>query len=174
MPSFTSSIDFKYFLNRPAIKRRLDDREFKYLNRIGQAYRMTVKRSMRSGKPTKKFPMGRSAEPKQPPRYHTKLLRDHILYQYDPRRHSVLVGPRALNGSGYKGQVPRLLEFGGQAEGRKLRVITKRDKYGNSFTRGVLAEKVRYRMRPRPFVGEQSVNWKKVPAIMNKHREALW
>lgn len=171
---FKPDIKFDYFFDRDKVINQLEAGERKFLNRVGANYRKVVKRSMRSGKPTKKNPHGVSSEPGRPPRYHTKLLRDHILYQYEPKNRAVVVGAMPLNGKGYKGQIPRTLEFGGPAEGRKLQVITKRDESGARHTRAVVTKRVRYTMKPRPFVGDRSVNWPLAIQFMNKFRKDLF
>lgn len=51
------------------------------------------------------------SRPGKPPLSHTGLLKDNILYGYDPKR-SVVIGPVKLNAKGE--DVPRVLEYGGQ------------------------------------------------------------
>jgi hypothetical protein len=164
-----SGINFDYFLDRPKVAAMLTRNEQRFLNRVGGQYRLVVKRSMRSGKATKRKDESYAA-PGQPPRYHTKLLRDNIFYQYDPEKSTVIVGSRKLNGT--DGNIPRVLEFGGTAQGRKKR-DRDRNLYGQYLT-AVRFETFSYQMRPRPFVGETSVNWPIALDIMRKNRKLLW
>lgn len=62
-----------------------------------------------SGQPKPQLPFA-SSKPRQPPRNRTGLLRDKILFAYDPQSESVVVGPALLNGGT---GAPETLEFGG-------------------------------------------------------------
>lgn len=63
-----------------------------------------------SGQPKPQLPFA-SSKPGQPPRNRTGLLRDKILFAYDPQSESVVVGPALLNGGT---GAPETLEFGGR------------------------------------------------------------
>lgn len=59
----------------------------------------------------------KGADPGEPPRYRTRLLKDFIFFAFEPERETTVVGPVALNrprpGSPDAETVPELLEFGG-------------------------------------------------------------
>jgi len=146
---FKASIKLRYFFDRPEVMARLEAKERVALSGTGAFAMTTIRRSMRPGGKS-----GLNSKPGEPPRYHTKLLRDHILFAYDEAKNSVVVGPRVLNGR--KSQyIPALLQFGGKTtvdekvlvETRKLRGRG-RKQYWKSTGRRITA-----RIAPRPYVG---------------------
>jgi len=74
------------------------------------AYKIRARLAVAEGKPKPKLPFA-SAEPGKPPRNRSGLLRDNILFAYDPDSESVVVGPALLNGGS---DAPETLEFGGR------------------------------------------------------------
>lgn len=151
-------VNAKVFFDRQKLIVRQEKQEQGTLWRIGGYYRKTVQRSMRNGNLKKG---SKSAEPGQPPRYHTKALRDGILFEYVKREHRVYVYARKLNSQRELSVVPGpgLLERGGTA-----RVTTGRGKKKGIRT---------FRMKARPFVGERSINWPKVVKRLEKDRNKL-
>lgn len=105
----------KFFFDTPAVEKALDKKERKVLVSTGAHGRKVVQRSMRPG--GKK---GIVSQPDTPPRTHTKLLRNGILFVYSPATKSVVIGATKLNQHheqrGYlvRGPVPGVLEEGGQ------------------------------------------------------------
>lgn len=147
------------------------------LLRLGGFYRTVVQRSMRNGN----LKRGQvSAEPGQPPRYHTKALRQGIRFQYNRTKHTVYVFATKLNGTTMLSSIPTpyLLEHGGTARIRNYgyvypsspeRVFS-RKRAGR--VRRQVGEKT-IRMRPRPFVGGKSINWPIVVARLQADRSKL-
>jgi hypothetical protein len=74
------------------------------------AYKIRSRIAAAEGQPKPKLPFA-SSEPGKPPRNRTGLLRDKILFAYDPNSESVVVGPALLNGGN---GAPETLEFGGR------------------------------------------------------------
>lgn len=95
-------VDFHLFFDRRSIARAVDRARRRALVRSGAYVRTVAKRSIRR----RKGP----SRPGQPPHSHVGLLRDQIFYAYDPRRESVVVGPRVFHEAR---DVPGVLEFGG-------------------------------------------------------------
>lgn len=146
---FKASIKLRYFFDRPEVIAKLQKAERIALSGTG-AYAMTlVRRSMRPGGKS-----GLNSKPGEPPRWHTKLLRDHILFAYDEAKNSVVVGPRVLNGRKTR-YVPALLQFGGKTvvdekvlvETRKLRGRGRKEIWKSTGRR------ITARIAPRPYVG---------------------
>ena len=91
------------FFDRPKVRRAVDRGKRRALSRAGAFIRQRTKTSIRKRK--------RSSLPGQPPSSHTGLLRKFILFGYDRRSDSVVVGPVGFRRS----RAPRVLEFGGRA-----------------------------------------------------------
>lgn len=162
----TYSINMRFFFDRPEVLRRLKEKEVRDLSRIG-AYAMTVvRRSMRPA--SKRTPI---SEPGQPPKYHTKLLRDGILFQYDYARNSVIVGPKKLSGKVTSRQsIPKLLNEGGMAmvpERKRVRTFEK-GKRKPTITWEPTGGTVQARYRARPYIGPRAATW---GTILNKWRQ---
>lgn len=90
------------FFDRPAVKRAVDRAKRAVLSRAGAFIRQRARTSIR--------PRKGSAPPGSPPHSHEGSLRRLILFGYDPRSDSVVVGPVGFRGS----VAPRALEFGGK------------------------------------------------------------
>ena len=90
---------------RPARRRSLGD-----LPETEQAaFNARERIALANGNPRPALPFA-SSLPGTPPRSRTGLLRDHILFSYDPNSDTVVVGPALLNSSD---GAPETLEFGG-------------------------------------------------------------
>lgn len=90
------------FFDRPAVVRAVDRAKRAVLSRAGAFIRQRARTSIR--------PRKGSAPPGSPPHSHEGSLRRLILFGYDPRSDSVVVGPVGFRGS----VAPRALEFGGK------------------------------------------------------------
>lgn len=95
-----------------------------------QLYYIATAVAKKEGRKKPQRPKARS-QPGHPPYSWTGLLRRFIYFAYDPGRESVVIGPVKLP---IQGDVPHVLEFGGQAE--------------YSWGRGRT-----YKMAPRPYMG---------------------
>lgn len=151
-------VKFKYFFDRPEVLKRLADKEVRDLSQIGAYAMRTVRQSMRPGGKA-----GKSSQPGEPPRYHTKLLRDGVLFAYEPSRHSVVVGPRKLNGRSIQ-DIPRILNFGGRTRvpeaAAKFKVVG--GKRIRTFERtGRMVQKY---IEPRPYIGPRARTWDRIIA----------
>jgi hypothetical protein len=102
------------FFDRDKVKRSVDAGTRRVLSKFGAFVRQRAKTSIRKRQGT--------SPPGQPPYSHVGLLRQFILFAYDPQRKSVVIGPTLLKEGS---QAPRLLEYGGTAviedRGRKRR-----------------------------------------------------
>lgn len=118
-PSASFGVTYKVkdsFFDRKAIQDELGKTYARALSKAGAFIRTTARRSMRRRK--------RASEPGTPPSVHSRNavanLRN-ILFAYDRRRQSVVIGPvllnqkQSLNGQLLAGTVPQLHEFGGTA-----------------------------------------------------------
>ena len=94
------SIRFDLFLDRAKVTRAVDKKARTALSRTGGFVRTKVRRSMKkrpkektkSGKTSKAFV--RFQQESGPPRWVTRGLKDNIFFFYDPRKKSVVIGPR--------------------------------------------------------------------------------
>ncbi len=105
------------FFDRPKVQRTVDRAKRRSLSRAGAFIRQRARTSIRRRK--------RTSRPGEPPTSHTGLLRRFILFGYDRRSDSVVVGPVGFRRS----RAPNVLEFGGRttvAAGRRGRQKKKR------------------------------------------------
>jgi hypothetical protein len=122
------------FFDRKLVQREVGKENAKALSKAGAFVRKRARSSMRRRKA--------SSPPGQPPSAHSKdpvASLKNILFAYDPRNMSVVIGPVLL--SGKHGSVPALHEFGGVA------TVRRRGKQVGQAT----ARQVRY--PARPFMG---------------------
>jgi hypothetical protein len=77
------------FLDRPKIRRAVGEAMARWAERSGGYVRKTAKNSIRDGKS--------SAKPGKPPRNWTRLLKDKIVFVWEPQRNNIVVGPTLLN-----------------------------------------------------------------------------
>ena len=137
----------RLFFDRPRVQKAVGKSQRKVLSRAGAFIRTTAKHSIRKRKG--------SAPPGAPPHSHEGSLRRLILFGYDDRTETVVVGPVGFKRS----TAPNLLEFGGAVKTKRprlVRVETRgRDKRGRftkaKFRRVEAGTKLVY--APRPFMG---------------------
>ncbi len=115
------------FFDREVVRRAVDRARRSALSRAGAFIRQTAKTSIRPRKGT--------SRPGDPPFSHEGSLRKLILFGYDPRTDSVVVGPVAFR----EAVAPNALEFGGDVEAPA---------YGAAWKRGMRS----IHIRPRPFM----------------------
>ena len=128
------------FFDRPAVQRAIDPARRRALSKAGAFVRQRAKTSMRKRRGT--------SRPGQPPFAHEGSLRRMVLFGYDPRTKSVVVGPVGFR----RGKAPSVLEFGGRAK-----VVRRR---GGKRTK----QAVRIAARPymRPALEKEAQNLPKV------------
>jgi hypothetical protein len=95
----------RLFFDRAGVMAAMTAAERRALSRFGAFVRQRARTSIR--------PRRGTSRPGQPPFSHTGLLRQGILFAFDPVRRSVVIGPVRLNQM--QGDAPRLLEIGGSA-----------------------------------------------------------
>jgi hypothetical protein len=115
MASIKSAKLKSFFFDRLKVQRAIDKATAKNLSKAG-AYIMRTARGLIRSAGKKGLP----SKPGKPPKNRTGLLRDRILFAYEPDRRSVIVGPEATNqvffsgdGKPVTGTVPGVLEYGG-------------------------------------------------------------
>jgi hypothetical protein len=91
------------FFDRPKVIRAVDRAKRQALSKAGAFIRQTARHSIRPRKGT--------SRPGSPPHSHEGSLRRLILFGYDPRSDSVVIGPVGFRRS----TAPNVLEFGGKA-----------------------------------------------------------
>ena len=96
----------RLFFDKEAVTSRTDHATRTVLSRFGAFVRRTARSSIRKRK--------NPAPPGSPPSSHVGLLKKFILFGYDPREESVVIGPVRLIQKG-RGEAPALLEHGGTA-----------------------------------------------------------
>lgn len=112
----------KWFFNRDEVKRRMDRGTHKALSRFGAVVMRTARGSIRPAMAENSKRRKRAAKPRppslpgSPPVNRTGLLRDHILFAYDPQKKSVVIGPELLSRSS---MAQKRLEFGGTGSAHK-------------------------------------------------------
>jgi hypothetical protein len=89
------------FFDRPKVVRAVDRARRQALSRGGAFIRQTARRSIRPRKST--------SRPGHPPHSHEGSLRRLILFGYDDRTDSVVIGPVGFR----RKRAPNVLEFGG-------------------------------------------------------------
>lgn len=114
----------EWFFDRARVQRAVDRAVKSALSRVGAFIRRRAKSSIRKRR--------RISMPGHPPSSHVGLLKKYILFGYEPRRKTVVVGAVDFSGRG----VPRTLERGGPVR----------------FAGGLRANK-RAIMKPRPYIG---------------------
>ena len=113
------------FFDRQLVMAATSRAERQVLSRFGAFVRQRARTSIRSRRAI--------SAPGLPPSSHVGLLKQFILFAYDPAHASVVIGPVRLNAK-TSGDAPRLLEYGGSA------LRTRQGKL------------VRCQYRPRPFM----------------------
>lgn len=116
------------FFDRQVVLRAVGKAKREVLSKAGAFIRQTARTSIRRRKGT--------SRPGRPPYSHTGLLRRWILFGYDRRSDSVVVGPVGFKRS----KAPNVLEFGG---------VTNRPRWWRRKRK--LSRKLR--VRARPFMG---------------------
>jgi len=109
------------------IRQAMDGATRRALNKTGGWIRKTARRSIRRREGI--------SEPGDPPHSHIGLLRDLLVYGYDPYAQTIVIGPLVSK----RGEAPNLLEFGGVIV---RRVVSRRRKLSRR----------RMVYRPRPFM----------------------
>lgn len=145
---------------------------------LGFYTRKAIKNSMKSGKSkaqnkSLRQKRGiRSSKPGEPPRYITGALRDNVLFSYDPKKRSLVVGPRRLNDKsfGASSPIPQVLNEGG-AYYQTLYAYRHQDGTVGKFKRKN-SERIKVgrkiiEMEARPYNGPAAKNW---PKILQKWR----
>lgn len=91
------------FFDRSAVTRRVDVATRRVLSKFGAFVRRRARSSIRKRK--------RVSRPGEAPTSQTGLLRNWILFSYEPASNSVVIGPAALREK--QGNAPEVLEHGG-------------------------------------------------------------
>lgn len=99
------------FFDRPKVQAAVDKARRRALSRAGAYIRTSARTSIRKRKSY--------SAPGRPPHSHEGSLRKLILFGYDRRTDSVVVGPVGFRRS----VVPNLLEFGGKVRNKRRRVV---------------------------------------------------
>ena len=146
------NVRFDLFLDRAKVQRAVDRKSRTALSRTGGFVRTRVRRSMKkrpkqktkSGKTSKAFK--KFQQESGPPRWVTRGLKDNIFFFYDPKKKSVVIGPRPFKQTATGKPTRRksgasLLEFGG---GARVRVSNRKGKPW-----------VRASFKPKPFMAPQ-------------------
>jgi len=145
---------------------------------LGFYTRKAIKNSMKPGKSKAKsaslrMKRGiRSSKPGEPPRYITGALRDNILFSYDAKKRSLIVGPRRLNGKSFEAStsIPQVLNDGG-AYYQTLYAYWNKDgtisKYKRKNSERIEVGRRVVKIEARPYNGPKARNW---PKILQKWR----
>lgn len=116
------------FFDQSKVKDAVDAGMRRVLSRFGAFVRTRARTSIRKRKGT--------SPPGSPPYSHVGLLRQFILFAYDPQRKSVVIGPTLIRSGS---EAPSILEYGG---------TTTRER----SLAGGRRKKVRAVYRPRPYM----------------------
>lgn len=131
-----------FFFDRERVKGAVDEATRAALGEAGSMVMTKARDLIRSGK--------KPSKPDKPPKNHTGLLREKIIFMFSPESKSVLIGPTLVafkrdleNGDSIptNGQpVPHLLEFGGEFKMKEIKVLTvrwkgKKEKISHSWVR---------------------------------------
>jgi hypothetical protein len=99
-------IKFSQFFDRAAVIEKVEDGTKSVLAKAGAFVRTRAKSSIRSRK--------KPATPGTPPSSHTGILKNLILFGYEPATESVVIGPKLFRSANPTG--PELLEYGGNGK----------------------------------------------------------
>jgi hypothetical protein len=145
----------RLFFDRGKVQRAAGRAHARHLARAGAFVRRRARSSIRRRK--------RVSRPGEPPSAHSTdpfATIKNILFAYDPRTDTVVVGPVLLNQQQFmgvvlaKGTVPQVLEKGGTVGVREKRVGKRWQGIGRRKARGGQPTRVRRTTyRPRPFMG---------------------
>src|SRR5947209_8749044 len=105
------------FFDRALVLRATDAAERRNLSRFGAFTRQRARTSIRKRK--------RVSDAGKPPSSHVGTLRNLILFAFDQRRRSVVIGPTQSG----RGEAPALLEYGGDVTRRGRNGATRRERY---------------------------------------------
>jgi len=106
------------FFDRKSVIDEVSKRERKALSKFGAFVRRRAKSSIRTSK--------KYSRPGQPPKSHSGLLRNNILFSYDRYEMIVVIGPTLIGSASRRGRygvrtvprdtVPHVLEYGGYVD----------------------------------------------------------
>lgn len=169
---------FASFFDSDKVIAALDRKTQQDLTGLGFYTRKAIRNSMKSGKSKAKNKALRqsrgirSSKPGNAPNYITGALRDNILFSYDERNRSLILGPRKLNSKSMASTeaIPKVLNEGGE-----VYLVEYDWKYtdgttGNFKRKNAVRIKVGQRtvdIAARPYNGPAAKNW---PAILKKWR----
>jgi len=144
----------RFFLDRREVAKRMSEANRRALSKVGAFVRRRARSKLRRRK--------RTSRPGESPSVHSKdsvATLKNILFVYDPAQEVLVVGPVKLGGTRSTGvqlgnaTVPQVMEFGGAASIREVRV----GKHWLSSVRrvrpGQPARVRRAKYAPRPFMG---------------------
>ena len=143
----------RWFFDREAVMSAVDRKTHKALRWAGGFIAKVSRRSMK--------PAGKSnkvSSPGEPPRYHTKQLRDNIFFWYLQPQKTVRAGPTDINQKNSWGMgqtVPQVLEFGGTVrmmEAQKNGTWQRADLRSRRRLGGLPMRVRTARYRPRPYM----------------------
>lgn len=148
----------KFFLDREQVRKRLGRANARALSKAGAFVRRRARTQILRRRKT-------VSQPGSPPSIHSRsqvATLKNILFAYDPRSNTVVVGPVKLNQAtrvnGSRSTVPELLEFGGtqRIHEERYRGADTAQWYRRDLRRRVSKDKI-YRARsatyqPRPFM----------------------
>ena len=149
MTGFTLEYTVKnLFFDRLAVQDKIDAAESRELSRIGAFIRRRARSLLRRRK--------KPSQPGQAPSVHSRDSRatlKHILFAYEPRRHTVVTGPTRLPST--DGHVPGLLEFGGRTTIIESRYTDRpMPWHPGRWRQGKVAHRKRgIKIKARPFMG---------------------
>jgi len=142
------------FFDRQEVIDKIGKAEAKALSKAGAFVRRRARSSIRRRKAV--------SQPGSPPSCHSTdkvATLKNILFAYEPREESVVVGPVKLNGHAYQGSlltsgtVPETAEFGGSVGLREKQVGTRWVSQGRRKPRPGQPTRIRQaKYRPRPFM----------------------
>lgn len=142
---------------------------------LGFYARKAIQNSMKSGKSKAKNPALRkkrgirSSKPGSPPNYITGALRDNILFSYDPKKRSLVLGPRHLNGKSLAASstIPQVLNEGGaywETTYAYRHVDGTTGKYKRKNSVRIKTGRRLVEIEARPYNGPGAKNWSKILA----------
>lgn len=134
------NIDFKMFLDRPEILKRLSKKKRRVLARTGGYTRKIVKTTL-----NKRWKKGDAVKKDEPPRRRTGLLRELVYFGVRRDSDTVDIAPKLIGGS----VVPEILEFGGT---ERISVID-REQSTRKPERQIVRKTVTVDVDPHPYLG---------------------
>jgi hypothetical protein len=131
----------EFFFDRNLVKELVDKQNAQYLSIVGYRVRREARKSIRQARPGEK-----PAKPNKPPKSRVGTLKALIVFVFDRKTRSVVIGPALANRAELNPTVPELLEYGGEV----TRVVPRKRRREGRVVYVDVAVRMNY--KPHPYM----------------------